>query len=454
MPKNIVILSDGTGQRGGLFVDENRSNIYKLYRAARCGPDTTIDANAQVAYYDPGIGSAPIGLGFFGAVWRRLQNLVSQATGLGLTLNIVDCYAEVLKVWEPGDRIYVFGFSRGAYTVRCLAAVLDLCGVPSLDLDGKPLKRDPASLRRIADHAVKRIYQHVSSPRDAKYIEQRRALAKQFRERCAASDAAPDFVGVFDTVAAVGTWDAILMVAVGAILGVVAIGCILGWIVGSFAIGISTLAFAAVLGIAAELLRTNLKFAVGLPGYTFKKTVHMTRPVLRFADHQLSGNVQFARHAISIDETRASFERVGWANKGQGREGWLKQVWFAGNHSDIGGSYPECESRLSDISFGWMVEEVAALPSALLIDKSLLQLSPGPTGMQHDERKSSWVFRIGKQKLRDPATDAPLHPSVLDRFRAPAVLQHDEKRPYRPEALRDHSLTKAYYSAPSTLLSG
>jgi len=114
MPKSIVIFSDGTGQRGGILFDENRSNIYKLYRGARCGPDTSIDANAQLAYYDPGIGSAPAGLGFLGAMWRKIQNIVSQATGLGLTLNIVDCYAEIVKVWEPGDRIYVFGFSRGA----------------------------------------------------------------------------------------------------------------------------------------------------------------------------------------------------------------------------------------------------------------------------------------------------------------------------------------------------
>jgi hypothetical protein len=46
VPKNIVILSDGTGQRGGLFFDERRSNIYKLYRASRSGPDSTVDATS------------------------------------------------------------------------------------------------------------------------------------------------------------------------------------------------------------------------------------------------------------------------------------------------------------------------------------------------------------------------------------------------------------------------
>jgi hypothetical protein len=61
MPKNILIFSDGTGQAGGLRPDENRSNIYKLYRATRCGPDTAIDPREQLAFYDAGLGSRPPG---------------------------------------------------------------------------------------------------------------------------------------------------------------------------------------------------------------------------------------------------------------------------------------------------------------------------------------------------------------------------------------------------------
>jgi uncharacterized protein (DUF2235 family) len=63
MPKNIVIFSDGTGQRGGVLVDERRSNIYKLYRATRCGPDSAVDPKEQLAHYDAGIGTLPPGLG-------------------------------------------------------------------------------------------------------------------------------------------------------------------------------------------------------------------------------------------------------------------------------------------------------------------------------------------------------------------------------------------------------
>jgi uncharacterized protein (DUF2235 family) len=66
MGKNVVIFSDGTGQAGGFRFDEKRSNIYKLYRATRCGPDSSIDPREQVAFCDPGLGSGgaprPVGI--------------------------------------------------------------------------------------------------------------------------------------------------------------------------------------------------------------------------------------------------------------------------------------------------------------------------------------------------------------------------------------------------------
>jgi uncharacterized protein (DUF2235 family) len=145
MGKNILIFSDGTGQAGGLIPDELRSNVYKLFRATRCGPDSCIDPARQLAFYDAGLGSSADG-GHLKVGWaRRLYNLVSQATGLGITRNIIDCYAAIIRMWAPGDRIYLFGFSRGAYTVRCVGGVIKHCGVPTRMNDGSPLRRDPAS---------------------------------------------------------------------------------------------------------------------------------------------------------------------------------------------------------------------------------------------------------------------------------------------------------------------
>ena len=124
MTKNIIVFSDGTGQRGGVTFDENRTNIYKLFRATRCGPDSSIDPALQLTYYDPCLGTIPEVSGLLDGQIRKIHNLVSQATGLGITMNIVDCYAEIVCIFEPGDGIYVFGFSRSAYTVRCLMAAL------------------------------------------------------------------------------------------------------------------------------------------------------------------------------------------------------------------------------------------------------------------------------------------------------------------------------------------
>src|SRR6202023_2519074 len=213
MTKNIIIYSDGTGQVGGLRPDERRSNIYKLYRATRCGPDTDIDPSVQLTYYDAGLGSMPPEGAFFVVrAYRWLHNLFSLATGLGITTNIIDCYCAILSMWKPGDRIFVFGFSRGAYTVRCLAAVLSMCGVPTTMADGKtPLKRDAKSIKKIANEAVKNVYQHVSSPADEKYVGQRKAIALRFRQKynsdvAGIPNANPYFIGVFDTVASLGSY--------------------------------------------------------------------------------------------------------------------------------------------------------------------------------------------------------------------------------------------------------
>jgi hypothetical protein len=79
--RNILVFSDGTGQAGGLQVDEFRSNVYKLFRATRCGPDTTIDPDRQLAFYDPGLGSKLAGDDIKVPFMWRIYNGLSSATG-------------------------------------------------------------------------------------------------------------------------------------------------------------------------------------------------------------------------------------------------------------------------------------------------------------------------------------------------------------------------------------
>jgi uncharacterized protein (DUF2235 family) len=69
----------------------------------------------------------------------------------------------LIRLWRPGDRIFLFGFSRGAYTVRCLAGVLANCGIPTRLENGPAMKYDEWTARRLANIAVKKVYQHAAS---------------------------------------------------------------------------------------------------------------------------------------------------------------------------------------------------------------------------------------------------------------------------------------------------
>jgi len=283
MPKNVVIFSDGTGLRGGILVDERRSNIYKLYRASRCGPDCSVNPDEQVGFYDPGIGTLPPGSGFIENLSRRIYNLVSQALGLGLTRNIIDCYAALIKLWRQGDRIFLFGFSRGAYTIRCLAAVIAKCGIPTQMRDGGALRYDESVLKRISKEAVKEVYQHTSSwvkatatPRQLELLDQRDALAKRFREQYRSGDATgpnvhPYFIGVFDTVASLSNPVALALLIGLALFATAIVATLIYFVLYFFGLSISwLLLFLALAGSLILLgwllnLLHRVRVAFGLP---------------------------------------------------------------------------------------------------------------------------------------------------------------------------------------------
>ncbi len=476
MSKNILIFSDGTGQAGGFMPDETRSNVYKLYRATRIGPDNKIRPEEQLAFYDAGLGSRG-DVGERGhKLGRRIYNLLGGATGLGITKNIIDCYAAIIRMWEPGDRIFLFGFSRGAYTARCVAGVLYYCGVPTRMKDGSPLRRDPKSAYEIATEAVKEVYQYGSSIKDDPLKNQRMERAYRFRSEyfsgnTVAANGSPYFIGVWDTVATLGA----------------------GWR-GIAGVGIIYVVLAAILAQVFKLVFSYFSFgqyfdfpyyvyflviAVGVPlliyvlaSLKYEQPLSLKKYRMAFYNTNLDPAVAYARHALSIDENRKDFGRVPWAeeqsnnalitNKRKGIERF-KQIWFAENHSDIGGSYIENESRLSDIALSWMVEEATSLPHPLIVDCTFLNLYPSSSGPQHDERRSlidkmpSWALKIALifipitklgwvEGFRSPPNEAPLHASVLERLAEKSVLIYGSSVPYRPNNLREHKDARHYYS--------
>jgi len=496
MEKNILIFSDGTGLAGGLTPDERLTNIYKLYRATRVGPDSCINPAEQLAYYDAGLGSRPPSGGVIKTVFRMTHNFLSQATGFGLTTNILDCYEMLIRLWRPGDRIFLFGFSRGAYTVRCLAGVLANCGIPTRLEGGGAMKYDEGTARRLAKIAVKQVYQHTASvprakatPRQNELMDQRDVLAREFRETYAArqedkSDY-PYFIGVFDTVASIASKGALIVLSVVVLLVAAALATVLWFFypsIGDFAgLGVSgALARAAafigfdpslwwpwLVAVLAAIfvisfiwyVTQQVKFAPQADPKRPWRTLTIWFGRMSFEDKTLNDNVRYAHHAISVDENRASFSRVGWGDPGSTRPDQdangiitFQQFWFAGNHADIGGSYPENESRLSDISLSWMIETAEAVKGGIAINKAVLQLYPSADGIQHDERRvgfpvlTKWLrltWRGGQRKIDDPK--ALLHDSVYERSALPAVVEHGAMKAYRPEGLREHERLKDYY---------
>jgi uncharacterized protein (DUF2235 family) len=280
--------------------------------------------------------------------------------GFGISKKITDCYAAISGVWEPGDRIYLFGFSRGAYTVRWLAHVLELCGVPRNEPNGDRISLDPNSLRRIAKNVVSCAHWFGMPRKDGDADRRARQFRSTYKSEVGrAAGASAFFIGIWDAVAAIG-WQRFL------------------------------------------------------PDWAY--------------DRHFTSDVQYARHLQSIDEERNDFKRVPWGGSGtvkwpdrQDEPEQFDQIWFAGNHVDIGGSYPENESRLSDITLAWMVEFITTkipVSGRVFVAWNLLRLYPSADGMMHDECMvgiGGTMFRWSKG-VRDMPDTAQLHPTVYERL--------------------------------------
>ncbi|MXQ76095.1 DUF2235 domain-containing protein [Rhodococcus rhodochrous] len=118
--KNIVLCFDGTGNE---IRAKGNTNVVRLFRALE---NTT---GEQVTYYDPGVGTFS-SAGASTRVGQRISRTLGLAFGVGIKTNLAEAYTFLMKQWEPGDRIYLFGFSRGAHTARAFAAMLHLVGLP------------------------------------------------------------------------------------------------------------------------------------------------------------------------------------------------------------------------------------------------------------------------------------------------------------------------------------
>ncbi len=294
MAKNIVICCDGTGNEFG----ESKSNVVKLYKML-------VHDDSQVAYYHPGVGTMGARSALTG-ITRWWTKVIGLAFGYGISDNIADAYQFLMRTFQPNDKVYVFGFSRGAYTVRALCGMLHIIGLLREDNEGLI----PYSIRMIKR---KKIDFGVAAD-----------FNKIFCRECK-----PHFVGVWDTVGSVG------------------------WV-------------------------------YNIAHFPGTKATH--NPDLRIV-----------RHAVSIDERRAFFRQNLFGTPHDPQQD-IQEIWFAGVHSDVGGSYPEPESQLSKIALQWMVCEAES--AQLRIDQSRKAdifggkspyVTPDPlTKNQHESLRGLW----------------------------------------------------------------
>lgn len=328
---NIIVCADGTWNRPEEDIEKDfPTNVLKLARAIRPASGSL----KQHVFYDWGLGSYH-------------NNVSAGATGRGIHKNIVDGYRYIVQNYAHGDKIYLFGFSRGAYTVRALCGLINNCGI---------LKRPDANLISEAWDIYKSANKKNHPSGDN---------ATKFRADHCHQSSKVHFVGVWDTVGALG-------------------------------------------------------IPFSLMGLFEGKD--------EFYDTKMGSNVAFARHALAIDEQREDFEPTVWTPRA-GVD--LKQVWFAGAHADVGGSYkPDRDTGLiaADAPLKWMLSE--AEKEGLKLEAHIkAALTDGSKGKTHNSRNHVYRF---KKRLHRPLiiADKPtkIHPSVKVRYLADGS--------YRPPRLK------------------
>lgn len=179
MPRNLVVCCDGTWNQFGLV----NTNVVKLASAL------VRDPARQALFYDPGVGT--IGRQSAGSKLRKLlKNLIDGAIATSLSENVSQAYAYLVDQYQPGDRIFIFGFSRGAYSARVLAALIHAFGIIG-----------PGN-----DNLIPYIWGMLTKA-DISEPEEFFHIAAKFKKTFA-TPAPIHFVGVWDTVSSYGVfWD-------------------------------------------------------------------------------------------------------------------------------------------------------------------------------------------------------------------------------------------------------
>jgi uncharacterized protein (DUF2235 family) len=419
MAKTIVILFDGTSNE----ITADRSNILRLYGCLR-------RTENQLAYYDPGVGT-------FGAdnawskLWRKTVEVWGLATGWGLDQNVKEAYRFLVENYRPGardksgkrleedDRIFIFGFSRGAYTAHVLAGFIHALGIV------KPYQLN------LVDYAY-RTYKAISDSETT-------AVTEISAEQEKGGEAPPP-----SAFATMRLYERTLKPYRPAIK------CL-----GLF----DTVASVIEMGKYFPRLKTH-------PFTDRNRSVEYVRHALAIDERRTMFNPQpwpagepyWGGPFKPRDEKKVHLQNV-------------EEVWFAGVHADIGGGYPEAESGLAKLPLLWMIEETKPLGldyatrtvNELVRGKRGKYIEPNPLAARHNSMRRLWPaveffprrmpktsWRGGpslfgwyfpwfdRRRIEDGAT---LHTSVIERMNGVPV-----DGPYMPP-----NLPETYRTAPPSL---
>lgn len=419
--KAIVLFSDGTGNSSAKVL---KTNVWRLYQALDLGEPTPEQVARgevrQIAYYDDGVGTSSF----------KPVAILGGALGYGLKRNVLDLYTFLCRNYEPGDRIYAFGFSRGAFTIRVLIGLVVTRGL----LLGRT-EQELAYQARDAYRTYRRRFQQTGKP-----IEALRDLRDGFIDRWRKRHAQVSYPELarteVDKIALVGVWDTVA--------------------------------------------------AYGMPIAELTRAIDKWIWPLSMPDLELSPKVERARHALALDDERDTFHPLLWDEVAEHRRveeaaqdavldrtcqlaeaqadftrpdqptddrpDRLQQVWFAGMHADVGGGYPD--DSLAYVSLEWMMRE--ATDAGLRFTRFAwdeVKRSRNEYGPMHDSRRGlGGYYRYQPRKLaarldppdptalimQDPdlkgrglLTSMKIHGSVIDRIHAgtddyaPIVLPAD-----------------------------
>lgn len=282
MGKNIILCADGTGNRGGYTPD---SNVYKIYKSI----DLNHPEKKQIAFYDNGVGTQK----------NKFFRGLSAAFGFGFKSNVCDLYEYLARHYYPGDNIYMFGFSRGAATIRAFNGFIDACGlIDGRDKGNKELKADVKLAMKAYEKAK----------------ESRSKILSEVKIH----DVCPkiQLIGVWDTVSALG--------------------------------------FPENTDIAGIFMRILNAAFMQLGTLSDKFFPH------KYYNYELTPNVINAYQALAIDDERTSFWPKVWDKDSHTIVmGEVDQVWFAGMHSNVGGGYQR--AGLANVSFDWMLRKIEGI---------------------------------------------------------------------------------------------